>query len=127
MMRGQALFVYCLYFVVAFGDILSYFVMFCLYFIALPHCSHLLHKVQEMGKQAAKKLSNAFEEARSSPFWQKAQGYWEEKRTLGKLGESVTAANSIQFTSIIFNLIHVFSASLEEPNFLLLSTHASKE
>lgn len=34
-----------------------------------------------MGKQAAKKLSNAFEEARSSPFWQKAQGYWEEKRS----------------------------------------------
>ena len=87
----------------------------------------MLHKVQEMGKQAAKKLSNAFEEARSSPFWQKAQGYWEEKRTLGKLGESVMAANSIQFTSIIFNLIHVFSASLEEPNFLLLSMHASKE
>ena len=33
-----------------------------------------------MGKQAAKKLSNAFEEARSSAFWQRAQGYWEEKR-----------------------------------------------
>lgn len=40
-----------------------------------------VHEVQEMGKQAAKKLSNAFEEARSSPFWQKAQGYWEEKRS----------------------------------------------
>lgn len=40
-----------------------------------------VQEVQEMGKQAAKKLSNAFEEARSSAFWQRAQGYWEEKRS----------------------------------------------
>ena len=75
-----------------------------------------------MGKQAAKKLSNAFEEARSSPFWQKAQGYWEEKRTLGKLGKRVMVANFIQVTSV-FNLITVFSAT----TFFLHSTHASKE
>ncbi|CAK9113418.1 Integrase catalytic domain-containing protein [Durusdinium trenchii] len=38
-------------------------------------------QVQDMGKQAVKKLSTAFEEARSSAFWQRAQGYWEEKRS----------------------------------------------
>ncbi|CAE7305739.1 unnamed protein product [Symbiodinium sp. CCMP2592] len=38
-------------------------------------------EVQDMGKQAARKLSTAFEEARSSAWWQKAQGYLDEKRT----------------------------------------------
>lgn len=38
-------------------------------------------EVQDMGKQAARKLSTAFEEARSSPWWQKAQGYLDEKRS----------------------------------------------
>ncbi|CAK9113464.1 Integrase catalytic domain-containing protein, partial [Durusdinium trenchii] len=40
-----------------------------------------VQEVQDMGKQAVKKLSTAFEEARSSAFWQRAQGYWEEKRS----------------------------------------------
>ena len=38
-----------------------------------------------MGKQAVRKLSNAFEEARSSAFWQRAQGYLEEKRLLDRI------------------------------------------
>jgi len=39
------------------------------------------HQVQDMGHQAARKISAAFEEARSSAWWQKAQGYLDEKRT----------------------------------------------
>ncbi|CAE7741450.1 unnamed protein product, partial [Symbiodinium pilosum] len=38
-------------------------------------------EVQEAGKQAVRKLSTAFEEARSSAWWQRAQGYLDEKRT----------------------------------------------
>jgi len=38
-------------------------------------------EVQDMGKQAARKLSTAFEDARSSAWWQKAQGYLDEKRS----------------------------------------------
>ena len=45
----------------------------------------LENEAQEMGKQAVKKLSTAFEEARSSGFWQRAQGYLEEKRPLSWL------------------------------------------
>lgn len=62
-------------------------------------------KVQEMGKQAAKKLSNAFEEARSSAFWQRAQGYWEEKR----IPDCLDCRAGISFVTFDFDTLHSIS------------------
>ena len=47
-----------------------------------------------MGKQAVRKLSTALKEARSSGFWQRAQGYLEEKRPLSwmPLGQAESVA-----------------------------------
>eukprot|EP00913_Durusdinium_trenchii_P004311 g3997.t1 len=53
-----------------------------------------VQEVQDMGKQAVKKLSTAFEEARSSAFWQRAQGYWEEKRS--EIAKKVDEASTAQ-------------------------------
>ncbi|CAJ1352049.1 unnamed protein product [Effrenium voratum] len=66
----------------------------------LPNSERVQERVQEvqdMGKQAVKKLSNAFEEARSSGFWQRASGYLEEKRSeiAKKVQEVQASAGSV--------------------------------